>query len=67
MINDHEYDEKDVLAYIAAAISESTPIDYYTKFLKRLAFSPDNDEEDQNEQFKRLASYLLNQKNLEHQ
>ncbi len=67
LINDYEYDERDILAYIAAAISESTPIDYYTKFLKRLAFSPNNDGEDQNEQFKRLASYLLNQKNLEHQ
>ena len=62
LISDYEYDEEDIMAYIAAAISESTPVDYYTKLSKRLAFRLDDGEESRDQQFWRLALYLLSQK-----
>ena len=62
LISDYEYDEEDIMAYIAAAISESTPVDYYTKLSKRLAFRLDDGEESRDQQFERLALYLLSQK-----
>lgn len=73
LLANHNHDDKALVSYIAAIMQESTPVDLYTRLLRRTgAYNPGNvtgnsmkeDEKTRQEHVDRLAEYLLNLANV---
>ena len=64
LLKSHKHQPKAMEAYVAAVIATSTPVDFYSRLLRRGGvYRPDSEEEDRSIQVARLADYLLDRFN----
>lgn len=63
LLSDHEHDENELLAYVAAVMNMSVPIDFYSRLLRRKGILGTEDaarnESIRQEHIKRLSDYIL--------